>query len=594
MLLSENPEESKVELVRYIPQHRFEALCNDHVSGKGEGFEKELRSVIFSHVDKSVSLGALDFDQLIAQQETGFRANLIELRKTLRSLNDEIVAIEDQMNPTSRTVLEEQLRLKQAELAQHMSLRPEAVSQPTGELTPEQTAANTRLGEIAAAIGALDEKARQSAETIQNLSLQRRSMRNIRSRADILKGQFSEFTQTIATDLGIVKLPIGDIASLTINLTPLTTLEAQLEATETETNTQSAAVATAKATLETERGTLGAALNEPQQKHQKYLADMQAWNAKREEIEGTATSPESVNGLQARLSQIEALPALLGEKKIARHGLTRKIYGVLSDQRSARAALFSPLQQVIDANSLIKTEYKLKFEANLYGSADAIASRLFETVKRSVGELRGEEESEAAVRSRFDRCDFTNADHAVSFADEITSMIETVDTKRSIVGIRQYLKKDKSPSELYDYVYGVNFLEPKYTLLFQDTQIEQLSPGQRGALLLIFYLLVDKRRNPIVLDQPEENLDNETVVSLLVPVVNEAKKLRQIIMVTHNPNLAVVCDAEQIVYASFERKDGPKISYYSGSIEHQRTNKHVVDVLEGTKIAFDNRGDKYH
>jgi predicted ATPase len=162
------------------------------------------------------------------------------------------------------------------------------------------------------------------------------------------------------------------------------------------------------------------------------------------------------------------------------------------------------------------------------------------------------------------------------------------------VGIRQYLKKDKSPSELYDYVYGVTFLEPKYTLLFQDTQIEQLSPGQRGALLLIFYLLVDKRRNPIVLDQPEENLDNETVVSLLVPVVNEAKKLRQIIMVTHNPNLAVVCDAEQIVYASFERKDGPKISYYSGSIEHQRTNKHVVDVLEGTKIAFDNRGDKYH
>ena len=47
-------------------------------------------------------------------------------------------------------------------------------------------------------------------------------------------------------------------------------------------------------------------------------------------------------------------------------------------------------------------------------------------------------------------------------------------------------------------------------------QIEQLSPGQRGALLLIFYLLVDKGRNPIVLDRPEENLNNETVVSLFV------------------------------------------------------------------------------
>ncbi len=156
------------------------------------------------------------------------------------------------------------------------------------------------------------------------------------------------------------------------------------------------------------------------------------------------------------------------------------------------------------------------------------------------------------------------------------------------------MRKDKVPSEVYNYVFGLQYLEPKYTLLFQDTHIERLSPGQRGALLLIFYLLVDKGRNPIVLDQPEENLDNETVVSLLVPVLNEAKKSRQIVMVTHNPNLAVVCDAEQIVHATFDRKNGARISYQSGSIEDGIINRAVVDVLEGTKIAFDNRGQKYH
>jgi predicted ATPase len=96
------------------------------------------------------------------------------------------------------------------------------------------------------------------------------------------------------------------------------------------------------------------------------------------------------------------------------------------------------------------------------------------------------------------------------------------------------------------------------------------------------------------LDQPEENLDNETVVSLLVPVLNEAKQRRQIIMITHNPNLAVVCDAEQIIYSVFDRKAGSKISYFPGSIENSTTNKHAVDVLEGTKSAFDNRGSKYH
>ena len=96
-----------------------------------------------------------------------------------------------------------------------------------------------------------------------------------------------------------------------------------------------------------------------------------------------------------------------------------------------------------------------------------------------------------------------------------------------------------------------------------------------------------------MLDQPEENLDNETVVNLLVPVLDKAKNTRQIIMVTHNPNLAVVCDAEQIIHASFDRKAGPKILYTSGSIECPQINKNVVDVLEGTIRAFDNRGGKY-
>lgn len=301
-----------------------------------------------------------------------------------------------------------------------------------------------------------------------------------------------------------------------------------------------------------------------------------------------------MNGLKARLTQIAGLPTVLAEKKAARHDLTRQIFAVLSDQRNSRASLFSPLQEVIDNNELIKTDYKLKFEAQLYGSHEAVAARIFDDVKRAVGELRGDEEGDAAVRSRFEKYEFASSGDAAAFADDIIGMIENADTKKPILGIRAHLKKDKQPVNLYNYLYGIEYLEPKYTLLFQDTQIQQLSPGQRGALLLIFYLLVDKRRNPIVLDQPEENLDNETVVSLLVPVVNEAKKLRQIIMVTHNPNLAVVCDAEQIVYACFERKDGPKISYASGSIENSITNKHVVDVLEGTKPAFSNRGTKYH
>jgi len=140
---------------------------------------------------------------------------------------------------------------------------------------------------------------------------------------------------------------------------------------------------------------------------------------------------------------------------------------------------------------------------------------------------------------------------AIAFVTELHNkiIIAASGSNKIAVGISSLMRSNKasmnkSSSDVYDLLFGLPFLESRYTLLFQDTQIEQLSPGQRGALLLIFYLLVDKGQNPIVLDQPEENLDNETVVSLLVPVLNEAKKKRQIIMVTHNPNLAVVCNAE--------------------------------------------------
>jgi hypothetical protein len=81
---------------------------------------------------------------------------------------------------------------------------------------------------------------------------------------------------------------------------------------------------------------------------------------------------------------------------------------------------------------------------------------------------------------------------------------------------------------------------------------------------------------------------------LLIPVIWAVKKRRQIIMVTHNPNIAVVCDAEQVIHASIDRAHGNRITYTSGSIEDTVINKHVLDVLEGTRPAFDNRGGKYH
>jgi predicted ATPase len=106
-------------------------------------------------------------------------------------------------------------------------------------------------------------------------------------------------------------------------------------------------------------------------------------------------------------------------------------------------------------------------------------------------------------------------------------------------------------------------------------------------------LLVDRDNIPLVIDQPEANLDNNTVFKTFVPCIKDAKKRRQIIIVTHNPNIAVVYDAGQIIHAHIDKEHRKKVTYTIDSIENLEINKCIVDVLEDTQPAFDNRDAKY-
>jgi predicted ATPase len=109
-------------------------------------------------------------------------------------------------------------------------------------------------------------------------------------------------------------------------------------------------------------------------------------------------------------------------------------------------------------------------------------------------------------------------------------------------------------------------------------------------VLLLFYLLVDLADRPLLLDQPEENLDNQTVKRILVPALKDASLRRQVVAVTHNPNFAVVGDADQIIVA---QKEGDQFVYVSGSLASLGIGSSTIDVLEGTREAFKNRNLKY-
>jgi len=128
---------------------------------------------------------------------------------------------------------------------------------------------------------------------------------------------------------------------------------------------------------------------------------------------------------------------------------------------------------------------------------------------------------------------------------------------------------------------------------YEGVDIEQLSPGTRGIVLLLLYLAIDQEDDrPLIVDQPEENLDPKSIFDELVDRFRKTRLRRQIIIVTHNANLIVNTDADQVIVAKCgPHRPGqlPEISYQSGGLENPDIRRQVCEILEGGEAAFKER-----
>jgi energy-coupling factor transporter ATP-binding protein EcfA2 len=121
-------------------------------------------------------------------------------------------------------------------------------------------------------------------------------------------------------------------------------------------------------------------------------------------------------------------------------------------------------------------------------------------------------------------------------------------------------------------------------------EFSKLSLGQQQSILLSLLLSSDGN-DPLIIDQPEDNLDGEFIYSSFVPVLRRAKERRQIVIVTHNANIAVLGDAEQIVVMRSQSDRG--LITARGSIDDPATRAAACGILEGSKEAFVRRARVY-
>jgi len=115
--------------------------------------------------------------------------------------------------------------------------------------------------------------------------------------------------------------------------------------------------------------------------------------------------------------------------------------------------------------------------------------------------------------------------------------------------------------------------------------VEQGSPGQKTAALLAFILSYGDE--PLVLDQPEDDLDNQLIYDLIVSQIREIKTKRQIIVVTHNANIVVNGDSENVLV--LEARNGETQIAAQGGLQEQSTRQQICKIMEGGKEAFEQR-----
>jgi energy-coupling factor transporter ATP-binding protein EcfA2 len=289
----------------------------------------------------------------------------------------------------------------------------------------------------------------------------------------------------------------------------------------------------------------------------------------RKDLEHSKKAQERRKELQtSRLAAYEALFAAIASEEDA----LRKLYGPLREQlqKDARLQRLSfTVQRHVDLDTWVRQ-----------------GEQLFDLRKRPFGDASLEE---LATRELLPS--WTNGS-AAAVREAMASVLDN-----HVAHAMGTLAQGVTFLDLGEWLFATDHISVHYGIEYEGQGLSTLSPGTRGVVLLTLYLALDQwDRRPLVIDQPEENLDPRSVYDDLRPFFRDASLRRQIVMVTHNANLVVNTDSDQVIVASATRQAAnelPLVTYAAGGLEDAKTRDEVCRILEGGREAFDKRRQRY-
>lgn len=596
--LADSAPASSVERVRYVPQGFFDSVTNETAVTERGQFYSEIKKAIFSHVLPSDRLECTSFDELMEHHTVATGRDLAELRKQLRETNRRIAMLEKECAPRVLEELDARIARRREEITQLEQSPPAEVTPPA-----DRGAASVEIDHNLEQQGSLREQSAQAEAERARLKRQR----SVLSTAiQSIQGAERSARHSISTiqrqldDAGVTA-NVGAALTITVNYGTLTTdletmdreiarIDALLDvAQDSSLSRQLEELVARRAALEQESEASESA-------YQAYRTSVAQWHDQLEHLRGSEASPsvESLAGLMRRRNGLTVdLPRTLANLQAERRAACKAIHAGIALLASEHERIARPVRQHIATERLTADHYDIAFDVRI--GENGLADRLFALVAQTSGTFAQRQPGRDRLRALITEAEFTTSDGAAAFADALLDRLKQ-DHRRDppeAVALGECLKQGATVEQVYDLIYGLEYLGPVFELGLNGKPLKQLSPGERGILLLVFYLVVDRGDEPLIIDQPEGNLNNQSIVKHLVPVFKAAKERRQIVIVTHNPNIAVVCDAEQIIHCEMDQGGSYRVRYSTGALENPKFNNLSLDLLEGTADALGARVHTY-
>jgi len=613
--LNDGTDKNAPERVRYLPQSFFERLTNNLES---YDFERTLEELVFSYLPEQEKLGKDTFQDLIRFKNESTKKDIELIEKEIKNLNSELINLEKKAHPNFLEKLKNELEIREKELKELEKSKPEEVKNPDSDektkeqnekITKELNKLNDEKERIEKSIDESNKKLIDLKQEIEELSVIKNDFLRFESELKNLissKNTLLERYELDATKILSYKLDLSDLDWVLSNkkknhvLTEKLLLSeeqildkfSQDKQSEVLRNSLIIKLSTLVGKIKEQKSKLSA----PYKKYQDYLEKLKKWQQLKDGIIGNIEISGTLKWYKKQIEYIsETLPDEIKEKRKLR---TEKTISIL-DKKLQIIAIYNKLKESIDdeikGHKDILKDYEINIDVALKLSQNFISNFLSYINKGVKGSFYEIEQSNERIKNIIENRDFQKYDILTDFLEEIIANLEK-DKREGYNGVSRQINEqvlDGKLHDFYNYLFSINYLEPTYELKLGEKHITQLSPGEKGAMLIVFYLMLDKERIPLIIDQPEENLDNESIYKILVHFIKSTKKRRQVIMVTHNPNLAIVGDSEQIIYVSIDKKNKNKFSFSSGAIENPTINELSSKILEGTIKAFDIRRLKY-